>query len=331
MSQQWPAKQRGVALITVLLVVAIATVVTAGMIARQQLSIRSSSNQLSARQAWHFALGGEALAQSLLARDFKHAGGNQTPPVDHLGEAWARKLAPFEVDEGRISVQIEDLAGRFNLNSLVVNQQVNEAARQRFTRLLQALQVDPLFADRLVDWLDQNQQPSGGSGAEDNDYLLQQPAYRAANRRLQDVSELRLLLELSERDYRRLLPYVSALPEETPLNVNTASALLLSTLVQGMSLETAQELVQGRGARGYRTPADFSAQPALAGVGELGQGLAVSSSFFQARSEVQLGERKRVLVSVLQREADGRVLVLQRDLGQSARVLVTDKKLEEQP
>ncbi|MFZ3185169.1 MAG: hypothetical protein WA173_13630, partial [Pseudomonas sp.] len=59
--------------------------------------------------------------------------------------------------------------------------------------------------------------------------------------------------------------------------------------------------------------------------------LAVDSSFFQARSEVQLGERKRVLISVLQREADGRVLVLQRDLGQSARVLVTDNKLEEQP
>ncbi|MDO9320852.1 MAG: type II secretion system protein GspK, partial [Pseudomonas sp.] len=104
--------QRGVALITVLLVVAIATVVTAGMIARQQLSIRSSSNQLSARQAWHYALGGEALAQAMLARDLKQ-GGKQNQPVDHLREAWAKKLAPFEVDEGRISLQIEDLAGRF--------------------------------------------------------------------------------------------------------------------------------------------------------------------------------------------------------------------------
>jgi general secretion pathway protein K len=330
MSQR-PAKQRGVALITVLLVVAIATVVTAGMIARQQLSIRSSSNQLSARQAWHYALGGEALAQALLARDLKQTGGQQSSPVDHLREAWARKRAPFEVDEGRISVQIEDLAGRFNLNSLVLNQQVNETAHTRFTRLLRALKIDPLFADRLVDWQDKNQQPSGGSGAEDNEYLLLQPAYRTANRRLQDVSELRLLLELSERDYRRLLPYVSALPEETPLNVNTASALLLSTLSDTLTLQAAQELVQGRGARGYRTPEDFIEQARRASVEITAQGLAVSSSFFQARSEVQLGERKRVLISVLQREADGRVLVLQRDLGQSASVLLADKKLEEQP
>ena len=56
--------ERGVALITVLLVVALVTVVCASMIARQQLSIRATGNQLQVRQAWHYALGGEALAQS---------------------------------------------------------------------------------------------------------------------------------------------------------------------------------------------------------------------------------------------------------------------------
>lgn len=322
-----PTQQRGVALITVLLVVAIATVVTAGMIARQQLSIRSSSNQLSARQAWHYALGGEALAQALLVRDLKQAGSQQSQPVDHLGEAWARKQTPFEVDGGRISVQIEDLAGRFNLNSLLVNQTVNEVAQQRFERLLVALKIDPLFATRLIDWLDKNQQLSAGSGAEDNEYLLLQPAYRAANRRLQDVSELRLLLELSEADYQRLRPYVSALPEQVQLNVNTASAVLLSTLSDTLTLPAAQALVKERSAQSYRSPTEFTDKVA----GVPAESIAVSSSFFQARSEVQLGERKRVLVSVLQREADGRVLVLQRDLGQSARVLVMDNTLEEQP
>jgi general secretion pathway protein K len=322
-----PVKQRGVALITVLLVVAIATVVTAGMIARQQLSIRSSSNQLSARQAWHYALGGEALAQALLARDLKQSAGNPSRKVDHLREAWARKQAPFEVDDGRVSVQIEDLAGRFNLNSLVVDKPENPVARQRFERLLLALKIDPLFAVRLVDWLDKDEQTNGGSGAEDNEYLLLQPAYRAANRRLQDVSELRLLLELSERDYRRLLPYVSALPENTLLNVNTASALVLTTLAENISLAKAQALVQGRGAEGYRTPGAFTDNVSDVDVNSV----AVSSDFFQARSEVQLGTRKRVLVSVLQRESDGRVQVLQRDLGQSARVLVTSNKDKEQP
>ena len=59
--------------------------------------------------------------------------------------------------------------------------------------------------------------------------------------------------------------------------------------------------------------------------------MALGSQYFAARSEVQLGERRRVLISVLQRGPDGRVHVLQRDLGQPARVLATVKPLEEQP
>lgn len=324
-------RQQGVALITVLLVVAIVTVVTAGIIARQQLSIRSSANQLTARQAWHYALGGEALAQAMLQRDMQQAGGNPGQAVDHLREPWARKIAPFTLDQGRISLSIEDLAGRFNLNSVVVNQQVNQQAVQRFRRLLVSLDIEPQLAERLIDWIDENQEVSGANGAEDNQYLLLEPPYRAANRPLRDVSELRLLLGLSERDYQRLLPYVSALPAQTPLNVNTASALVLATLADNLSPQAAQQLVLARGAEGYRQLADFTSQPALAGLGVPATGLALNSQYFAARSEVQLGERQRVLISLLQRGPDGRVYVLQRDLAQPARVLATVKPLEEQP
>ena len=75
----------------------------------------------------------------------------------------------------------------------------------------------------------------------------------------------------------------------------------------------------------------FTRQPALAGLGVQATGLALNSQYFAARSEVQLGERRRVLISLLQRGADGRVYVLQRDLAQPARVLATVKPLEEQP
>jgi general secretion pathway protein K len=267
----------------------------------------------------------------MLQRDLKQAGGAPGEAVDHLREAWARKIAPYEVDQGRISVSIEDLSGRFNLNSLVVNQQVNQTALQRFRRLLLRLEIEPQLAERLIDWLDENQDVSGSYGAEDNQYLLLAPPYRAANRPLQDVSELRLLLELSERDYRRLLPHVSALPAATPLNVNTASALVLSTLADTLSPQTAQQLVLARGAEGYRQLSDFTGQPALAGLDVQATGLGVASQYFAARSEVQLGERRRVLISLLQRGQDGRVQVLQRDLGQPARALAAVKPLEEQP
>ena len=153
--------QRGVALITVLLVVAVVTVVCASMIARQQLSIRATSNQLQARQAWHYALGGEALAQSILRRDLRatRESGAAQAPVDHLFEPWALPQPAFEIEQGRIQIRIEDLAGRFNLNSLVQNQQPSAAAQAQFRRLLLRLDITEPYAERLVDWLDADQQP----------------------------------------------------------------------------------------------------------------------------------------------------------------------------
>jgi len=311
--------QRGVALITVLLVVAIVTVVCAGLIARQQLAIRATANQLQARQAWHYALGGEALAQAILSRDLKAPGSDPQQPVDHLQEAWAKPLPVFPIEQGEIAVHIEDLAGRFNLNSLVQNNnQVNPEALNRFKRLLQNLHIEQPYAERLADWLDDNQEPSGEYGAEDNQYLLLQPAYRPANRALEDVSELRLLLGMSEADYRRLAPHVSALPGDAALNVNTASALVLSCLAVGLTPDAAQALVAARGREGYRDLASFTGQPALGGSVPPEEGLALGSQYFRVISEVRLAERRQVLLSTLQRDAKGRVRVLQRDLGQPA-------------
>lgn len=313
--------QRGVALITVLLVVAIVTVVCAGMIARQQLSIRGTGNQLQARQAWHYALGGEALAQSILRQD-RQATAEGVPAVDHLLEPWALPQPAYDLDEGQgqVQVRIEDLAGRFNLNSLVREQQPNAAALAQFRRLLLRLQISAPYAERLLDWLDSDQQPSGELGAEDNAYLLLEPSYRTAGRRLEDLSELRLLLDMRDEDFQRLAPYVSVLPADTPLNVNTASAMVLSSLADSLTPSVAQSLVEARQATPYRDTATFMAQPALSGVQLQGITLAVTSQYFQAVSEVRLGDRRLALVSQLHREDEGDVRVLQRNLGQPPRL-----------
>ncbi len=315
--------QRGVALITVLLVVAIVTVICAGMIARQQLSIRGTGNQLQARQAWHFALGGEALAQTLLRRDLQLSGqGTGQPAVDHLLEPWALPQPAYDLDDGQgqVQVRIEDLAGRFNLNSLVQEQQPNAAALAQFRRLLLRLQITEPYGERLVDWIDSDQQPSGEFGAEDNAYLLLDPPYRTAGRRLEDLSELRLLLGMRDEDFQRLAPYVSVLPADTPLNINTASATVLSSLADSLSPSAAESLVKARQATPFRDTATFMAQPALSGVQLQGTNIAVTSQFFQAISEVRLADRRLALVSRLRREENGDVRVLQRNLGQPPRL-----------
>ncbi|PTU72710.1 type II secretion system minor pseudopilin GspK [Pseudomonas mangrovi] len=310
------SRQRGVALITVLLVVAVVTIVTAGIIARQQLAIRSASNQLHVRQAWQYAQGGETLAKAILFRDLRE--GDRQAPVDHLGEAWARPFAPFKLDEGgELRVRIEDPSGRFNLNSLVRQGQPNELALQQFRRLLLRLQIEEPYAERLKDWMDADQDPTGSYGAEDNQYLLAQPPYRTPNRALGDISELRLLFNMREEHYRRLAPFVSALPPDAVLNVNTASPMVLSSLADGLSPALAAELVSVRGLLGFRDLQAFLSQPVLAGLGVQGEGLGINTQYFQVVSEVSVGDRRQVLVSQLQRGRDGRVRVLSRDLGQS--------------
>lgn len=308
-------QQQGMALITVLLVVVVVTVVSAGIIARQQLSIRSVGNQLHVRQALHYAQGGEILAKAILQRDLR--AGNPLAPVDHGGEAWAKLLAPFSLDEGgQLRVQVSDLNGHFNLNSLVRQGQPNEAALAQFRRLLLILQIEAPYAERLLDWLDADQQPTGGYGAEDSQYLLLQPSYRAGNRLLSDVSELRLLLDMREADYRRLLPHVSALPSGAALNVNTASAQVLASLVEGLPLSRAKGLVEARAGQPYENVQGFLSQ--LGGLSVQSQGLAVGSEYFQVVSEVSVGDRRQLLRSTLQRARDGRLYVLTRDLGLGA-------------
>lgn len=364
-------RQQGVALITVLLVVAIVTVVCAGLIARQQLAIRASANQIQARQALQYALGGEALAQGILVRDLKAPGSAPGQGVDHLQEAWARPLPTFPIEQGEITVRIEDLSGRFNLNSLVQTRQgaqqgegadpqgaadgmVNTQALLQFRRLLVNLGIEqPAYANRLVDWLDSRPERYQDSGAEDNEYLLAEPPYRASNQRIEDVSELRLLLGMTDEDYRRLLPYVSALPSDAALNVNTASAMVLASLRDNLTPGAAQALVQGRPAEGYRELEAFTQKlnalaPQGAGTGQealvdpnntegldpgnpqgAAQGqerLALNSQYFQVVAEVRVADRRQVMVSTLQREAAngsggaGSVRVLQRNLGLSVQL-----------
>ena len=120
---------------------------------------------------------------------------------------------------------------------------------------------------------------------------------------------------MREEDFQRLAPYVAVLPSGVPLNVNTASAMVLSSLSDNLSLGAAESLVELRSAP-FRNSAAFLAQPAMAGTTLQGTALAVVSQFFQATSEVRLGDRRLALVSLLQREQDGSVRVLARNLGQ---------------
>ena len=292
------SKQRGVALITALLVVALATVAAVAMASRQQLDVRRTANLLDGDQAYAYAQAVEGWARMILNRD-------DTKEVDALDDAWAQRLPPINVTGGQIDGFISDLQGRFNLNNLAAaDGQISEVDLQYFIRLLRALQINETLALAVVDWVDQDFETRFPDGAEDDYYLGTDLPYRAANQPFQSISELRLVKGVDADVWNALAPYVSALPERTSLNINTAAAPLLQALHEDLSPQIAEQLMETRGEAGYDDFNVFLQQDVFAGK-EMAVNIGVVSQYFLVRAEVTIGTARSRLFSVAQRGSTG--------------------------
>lgn len=301
-------KEKGVALITVMLILALATILATSMSSRQQLNIHRSANIFNFEQAYQYILGAESWATQILKRDKKD---NNT---DSFEDDWAAVLPPLLIEGGQMSGQLEDLQARFNINNLVQNGKPQKLFLERFNRLLRNLQIDEALSSVIVDWLDANEQ-IGFAGAEDNEYLNLSPAYRTANQAMEDVSELLLIKGFDFESYEKLRPYVCVIKSETAINVNTASAEVLSSIVKDMSLEDAKSLIEDRNKKVYEKVEDFLKHPLLTQKKVTKDGLTVSSDYFQLNSTAQIERINVEFTTVLQRESDGHVMILKRNRG----------------
>lgn len=300
---------RGVALITALLVVALATVAAVAMASRQQLDVRRTANILDGDQAYAYAEAVEGWARMILDRDAKD---NQ---VDKLDDTWAQRLSPIPVPGGQLDGYITDLQGRFNLNNLLTPEgQISEPDMLYFRRLLRALQLKEELALAVVDWIDSDFDTRFPDGAEDDYYLNTEVPYRASNRPFQSISELRLVRGVDAKTWSTLAPYVCALPTRTTLNINTAPAPVLQALAEDFSTPIAEQLVQARGDKGYDTVEEFLRQDAFAGREVTASSLAVASEYFLVRAEIRIGTAHTSLFSVVRRQGNGS-LVLARTQG----------------
>ncbi|MEX2327122.1 MAG: type II secretion system minor pseudopilin GspK, partial [Pseudomonadales bacterium] len=247
-------RQGGVALVTVMIVVAAAVVLGVQMTTEQTLAVSRAGNFIRSQQAMEYAIGGEELARQILAEDQRIS-----PGKDHLAEVWASSDLQYEFEEGAIRLQITDLSGRLNINSLRAG---DGLARTRFENLARELGVDPVFVHRLADWVDEDDAKSN-LGAEDFDYLGLERPYRTAGRPIPDVSELRLLLEMDNATFEGIEPYITAIPDpDTIINVNTAPARVIKAIAPELSLEMAEGLVAQRDQQeGYNDIESFIEDP----------------------------------------------------------------------
>ncbi|MGE0031717.1 MAG: type II secretion system minor pseudopilin GspK [Steroidobacteraceae bacterium] len=294
-------RQRGVALITAIVLVAIATVLAVHIGTRAALDLRRTAGLIALDQGWHVALGAEAWAAEVLRDD------REDSQTDHLGERWAQPLPPLPVDGGDVRGALEDMQGRFNLNNLITGDgTVNESAIARFERLLANVGADRRWARIMADWLDTDTVPGFPEGAEDGAYLSQNPPYRSANGPVATTSELMALPGMTLEEFQRIRPYVAALPVGTATNICTAAAPVLASLIEGgTDFGDAESLQSNRGDGCFPTIADLQAtlDPAL--YQTLQPTISETSNWFRAVTVVRIGTSELTLYSLIERNSSG--------------------------
>jgi general secretion pathway protein K len=302
-----PGNQRGVALITALLLVALATIIAAKLSWDNNIAMRRTESTLMQEQAKLFALGGEAVAIYYLRQDKELA-------FDNADEDWAQPTAPVEVGLGEISLgtmqgRLIGANGKLNVNNLVPD--ANKVSKQQFERLFNELDINPAIIDNIIDWIDADTDPEP-QGAEDGIYTTLNPPYRPANTYMTTASELLAVNGIDAEVYGLLSPHVTALRPDwcgstgsgTLVNINFASAEVLGALSDDISPSLAQSWIEELSAGGLKSLAELTGAPA-----DISQYAGLSTSCFELYVTVSIGSSVMSMYSLLDRSGGSKDIV----------------------
>ena len=288
--------QTGVALITVLLVLALATVTVVSMSSERQLDIRRTENHIRNDQAWVHVQSLESWAMQRLQADD------------------AANLAEIRLDEiGTVKLHgvINDLQDRINLNNLLVDGQQSQEDVRRLQRLLKQLKLPVELTDAILDWLDADSDIRYPEGAEDEFYTRLNPPYRSGNRLFGDVSELLLVKGVTPQIFQTLRPYITAVDSYAPINVNTAKPEIFRCLADDLSKDRAESMYRAAG-KPFAKLEGFLQDEALndSGIGKYG--LTVASRFYVLAGTVDMGKVKIQFESYLSKDKVGKAALIRR-------------------
>ncbi len=241
--------ERGLALIVAMLIAALAAAVAVSVATAQAQWSAQVEHRRDQVEAQSIALAGLAWARAIVAAD--------TSPIDSLGAPWALPLPATPVENGAVEGRIIDAQSMLNVNMLAGAHAPQ--ARGQFTRLFAALGLPESTLDATIDWVDANDVPER-NGAEDAWYMAQADPSLAANARAARIEELANVRGMTPSAMARLAPFVTALPDDTAVNVNTASPEVLAALLDGIQPDALAALVADRNARPFATPDDFLAR-----------------------------------------------------------------------
>ncbi|MBT2372654.1 type II secretion system minor pseudopilin GspK [Pseudomonas fluorescens] len=302
--------QRGMAIISALLIAAVVAVIAGAMLTRQTVFMRSlEAEQLRIQGRWVLQGGLEISRQMLWDA-------RQRDVLTRLDQPWARPIVgPKAANLGAaFEGRLVDEQGKFNLSNLVIRQQPDLAQLRSFERLCQLIGVDPglsqRISQRVISSYDQRLSKPGSSGAgfnsgrdtspgADDDVL---PAKRPMLRSLEDLADID---GLGPRLLQRMAAYISVLPGNTWVNGNTASAEVLSAVVPGLDLSRARALVAERdGGRWFINRGDFVNRLRLPQVAMDEVQVGITSEWFRLHGQARHEQRRVTLDALLYRPED---------------------------
>ncbi len=255
--------ERGAALLTVLLLVAVVAVMAATALERLRLSTRLTANAVALDQARGLAFAAEALATSRVSDLLQ-----KSPDRVTLDGGWSNRPYTIPLPNGIATARVSDGGNCFNLNSLVTELDgtyvADPSTIAQFARLIRLLNLPggEGIAAATADWIDSDDQPLG-TGAEDSAYAGLATPYRTANTLMVDPSELRAVAGVSDATYTKLRPWLCTLPRATraTINVNTLTpeqAPLIAMLVPDtLGVGAAAAGLLRRPAGGFSDTQDF--------------------------------------------------------------------------
>jgi general secretion pathway protein K len=310
-----PQRQRGIALLVAILLVALGTILAAAVAYENAMTARRGTATYAFDESILIQQGAEALA-AFGVRQIHQS----DPSHIYIGQGWDKPLGPVEVVPGvMLEAHLEDMQGRFNLNNLVKNDGTpDQGAVGAFVNLLAMVGLEPKWAPLLVDWIDYDIQPQPTDGAEDSVYMGQSPPYRTANRYITSPSELLALPGFGPERYTALAPYVTALPQGTQLNVCTAPGVVLDAFLGSghteFSAGNSQQLAQNRSNTTgcFPTVANFQAAMGPNGAKNTSYKFGQTSQFFRLTSYITIGSTEFGLYSLMYQDQSGALRPIQR-------------------
>ena len=289
---------RGSALLSALFIMTLIAIAATAMSTRLQLDIYRTRTAIESDQLYLASQAVTFWAMDALAMKKQFAA---TPNDDGKLLNFPNKLQrsyPNITTTGALY----DLQARFNLNNLQ-----DKKYHPLFLRLLEHTlgQKNESDSKSLMSAIDQwisAYQPDRGHESDVSYYLKQIPPYLPAHQLMQSVTELRLIRGINQKIYQRLLPKVTALPEITPININTASKSVLMGLGSGLNESQVNELILERGETGIKDMKDVS--PLLEKLHIPSDQITIESMYYLSIATTTSVDRSLTTYSIIKRGKD---------------------------